>query len=65
MKCPTGTYSDSIGNILSSECISCGEGTFNNEEGASACKECSVNFYCPVGSSLPLNKESLSSNSNQ
>ena len=33
------------------------------EEGASACKDCSSNFYCPTGSPYPIQYETINGNS--
>lgn len=52
-KCPAGTFSTSIAAISVDQCLPCAEGTFSNNTGSIYCLDCSVNFYCPLGTSYP------------
>ncbi|RUS80256.1 hypothetical protein EGW08_011985, partial [Elysia chlorotica] len=45
--CPTGHYCP--GGVTSYLPVPCGNGTYADEEGLSACKTCQQGYYCPVG----------------
>ncbi|OMJ83664.1 hypothetical protein SteCoe_15331 [Stentor coeruleus] len=53
VKCSAGTFSNSIAATSIEQCIPCAYGYYSDTEGSTYCKECSVNFYCPLGSAYP------------
>ena len=56
IKCPAGTYGNSMGLKNISDCISCPAGTYNSIVGQTMllnCLPCNNGFYCPVGSPIP------------
>jgi Galactose oxidase, central domain/Tyrosine-protein kinase ephrin type A/B receptor-like len=61
LPCPKGTYSKGYGQSLYTQCIPCSEGTFNDVVGSSACKNCSSNTTCSVGSISPETKFQIDS----
>ena len=56
LPCGVGTYSDIYGASSIYQCKKCRHGTFNNRTGASFCKDCPYDMFCPIGSSLPKNR---------
>ncbi|OMJ74402.1 hypothetical protein SteCoe_26658 [Stentor coeruleus] len=62
-KCPAGTFSTSIAAISVDQCLPCEEGTFSSNEGSVYCLDCSINVYCPLGTSTPQSYITLKSQS--
>ena len=54
--CPIGTYNSKIGIKQLTGCLACQAGYFNDKEGASYCKACNPNKYCPPGSTKYMEK---------
>ena len=51
--CPTGTYSEIYGASIYAKCKYCKYGTFNDRTGATFCKVCPTDSFCPIGSKIP------------
>ena len=52
-KCAKGTYSDASITVKAS-CTPCSTGTFQDGEGATACKACTEGYYCVEGAPAAL-----------
>lgn len=48
--CPKGTASKRIGNTSRRQCYPCEYGYYSPEGGMSLCKECKLEYTCPIGS---------------
>lgn len=58
VNCSAGTYSDLSGDRsaedqLNKQCLECGDGTYQSDEGMTACRACEPGHYCPRGSDAP------------
>ena len=56
LKCPAGTYNKNPGATSNRQCYPCDEGSFNNFEGQGICFTCPAGYFCPPGSTEPIDK---------
>ncbi|CAG9313184.1 unnamed protein product [Blepharisma stoltei] len=59
--CPSGTFNPTKGANTAYQCYPCDSSSYNSFEGSATCRACPVNKYCPVGSSSPLETDSINS----